>query len=143
MRLASEWLAKPPNTTEWMAPMRTQASMANAGLGNHGHVDQHAVALLDALRLQDGGHALHFGVQFAEAVGLLGSVSVDTKISAFWSAGPSGGGPPRCGTGWSAALEPAGKRRVVVVADPVKRLVPVHQLGLLGPESIAVGDRAR
>jgi hypothetical protein len=22
------WLAKPPNTTEWMAPMRTQASMA-------------------------------------------------------------------------------------------------------------------
>ena len=30
MRLASEWLAKPPNTTEWIAPMRTQASIANA-----------------------------------------------------------------------------------------------------------------
>ena len=33
MRLASEWLAKPPNTTEWMAPMRAQASMAKAASG--------------------------------------------------------------------------------------------------------------
>ncbi len=30
MRLASEPEAKPPNTTEWMAPMRAQASMAKA-----------------------------------------------------------------------------------------------------------------
>ncbi len=30
MRDASETEAKPPNTTEWMAPMRAQASMANA-----------------------------------------------------------------------------------------------------------------
>jgi hypothetical protein len=28
MRVASEPDAKPPNTTEWMAPMRAQASMA-------------------------------------------------------------------------------------------------------------------
>ena len=28
MRVASELAAKPPNTTEWMAPMRTVASMA-------------------------------------------------------------------------------------------------------------------
>jgi hypothetical protein len=33
MRLASAWLAKPPNTTEWIAPMRTQASIANAASG--------------------------------------------------------------------------------------------------------------
>jgi hypothetical protein len=30
MRVASELAAKPPNTTEWMAPMRTVASMANS-----------------------------------------------------------------------------------------------------------------
>jgi hypothetical protein len=30
MRVASEPAAKPPNTTEWMAPMRAQASMAKA-----------------------------------------------------------------------------------------------------------------
>ncbi len=28
MRVASEPEAKPPNTTEWMAPMRAQARMA-------------------------------------------------------------------------------------------------------------------
>ena len=28
MRVASSGAAKPPNTTEWMAPMRAQASMA-------------------------------------------------------------------------------------------------------------------
>jgi hypothetical protein len=30
MRVASSLAAKPPNTTEWMAPMRAQASMAMA-----------------------------------------------------------------------------------------------------------------
>jgi hypothetical protein len=28
MRVAREWEAKPPNTTEWIAPMRAQASIA-------------------------------------------------------------------------------------------------------------------
>ncbi len=30
MREASDTDAKPPNTTEWIAPMRAQASIANA-----------------------------------------------------------------------------------------------------------------
>ena len=33
MRVASSFAAKPPNTTEWMAPSRAQASMANAASG--------------------------------------------------------------------------------------------------------------
>ena len=33
MRVASSFAAKPPNTTEWIAPMRAQASMANAASG--------------------------------------------------------------------------------------------------------------
>jgi hypothetical protein len=28
MRSRSDWAEKPPNTTEWMAPMRAQACMA-------------------------------------------------------------------------------------------------------------------
>jgi hypothetical protein len=33
MRVASSGAAKPPNTTEWMAPMRAQASMAITASG--------------------------------------------------------------------------------------------------------------
>ena len=33
MRVASSFAAKPPNTTEWIAPMRAQASMAIAASG--------------------------------------------------------------------------------------------------------------
>ena len=33
MRLARLTEAKPPKTTQWMAPMRTQASIANAASG--------------------------------------------------------------------------------------------------------------
>jgi len=33
MRVASECAAKPPNTTEWIAPMRTDASIAKTASG--------------------------------------------------------------------------------------------------------------
>ena len=36
MRVASSCAAKPPNTTEWMAPMRAQASMAITASGTIG-----------------------------------------------------------------------------------------------------------
>ena len=36
MRVASSGAAKPPNTTEWMAPMRAQASMAITASGTIG-----------------------------------------------------------------------------------------------------------
>ena len=36
MRVASSFAAKPPNTTEWMAPMRAQASMAKTASGTMG-----------------------------------------------------------------------------------------------------------
>ena len=36
MRAASSCGAKPPNTTEWMAPMRAQASMAMTASGTIG-----------------------------------------------------------------------------------------------------------
>ena len=36
MRVASSRAEKPPKTTEWMAPMRAQASMAMAASGTMG-----------------------------------------------------------------------------------------------------------
>ena len=36
MRVASSFGAKPPNTTEWMAPVPEQASIANTASGTIG-----------------------------------------------------------------------------------------------------------
>ncbi len=36
IRVASSFGAKPPNTTEWMAPMRAQASIATRASGTIG-----------------------------------------------------------------------------------------------------------
>ena len=36
MRWASSFAAKPPNTTEWIAPMRAQASMPKTASGTIG-----------------------------------------------------------------------------------------------------------
>ncbi len=112
-------------------------------LGNHGHVDLDAVALLHAQRLQHGGHALHLGMQFAVGIDLLG-------------AGLGGDGDQRILVGalgqvpvhgvvakiGLAAHEPLGERRVVIVADVLGRHMPVDAAGLLGPEGIALLDGA-
>ncbi len=57
MRVASSREEKPPKTTEWMAPMRAQPSMATTRLGHHRHVDDDPVALLHARRLERPGEA--------------------------------------------------------------------------------------
>ena len=36
IRVASSFAAKPPNTTEWIAPMRAQASMPTTASGTIG-----------------------------------------------------------------------------------------------------------
>ncbi len=36
IRLVSSWDAKPPNTTEWTAPIRAQASIATTASGTMG-----------------------------------------------------------------------------------------------------------
>ena len=114
-----------------------------SGLGNHRHVDQHAVAAAHAERLQDGRRALDLALQFGEGVGLLGvglgrhenqrrrvrtlrGMTVDRVVTQI-------GG---------TADEPLGKRRTGKIADLLRRRLPVDQTGLLGPELIAFGDRA-
>ena len=63
MRVASSLGAKPPNTTEWIAPMRAQASIAITASGHHRHVDDDAVALLDAQPPQRSREARHLVAQ--------------------------------------------------------------------------------
>ena len=64
MRVANSLAAKPPNTTECIAPMRAQASIADDRLGDHWHIDQHPVARVDAEILQHRAAAFTSVQQF-------------------------------------------------------------------------------
>jgi hypothetical protein len=112
-------------------------------LRNHGHVNEHAVALLHAQAEQHRRHALHLGVQIAEAVGaLLVGFGRDANQSVLF-------GPCKQVTinrvvaqvGFSAH-KPAAERRVAVVADNIKRALPVDELGLVSPEGVGLVDGA-
>ena len=111
-------------------------------LGNHGHVDQHPIALGDTQGLQRSRHALHFSVQFLKTIGALSAhfgrnghqrsllrtgsqVAVDRVVA---QVGRAPYKPPREG-------------RIAVVAHLFRRGVPVDQSGLVCPESIAVVER--
>ena len=112
-------------------------------LGNHGHVDQDPVALAHAQLFQHRRHALHFGVQLAKRVNLfliglgrdknqrrlVGTVFQMTVHRVVAQVG-------------HAAHKPLGKRRVAVVANLAGLHLPVHQLGLFAPESVAVRQRS-
>ena len=124
---------------------------ANTGAGlhgnhafeRHGHVHQHAVALLHAQCLQTGGHALHFGVQLTVGVGFfrvgfgrhkdqgglvgpLGQVAVHRVVAQI------GGSTDK----------PLGKWGMAVIANLLRRYLPVNQLRLLCPKRFGIGDGA-
>ena len=112
-------------------------------LGDHRHVDQHAVALAHSQALQHGRHALHFGVQLGVGVGLLlaglgRDVDQRRLLGAILQV-PVNGVVAEIGF---AADEPLGKGRLAVFEYLAEGLVPIDQLGLLAPERIAVFDRA-
>ena len=65
MRTASSCAAKPPNTTEWIAPSRAHASIADDRLGHHRQVEDDAVAALDAEPAQRAGEARDLVAQLA------------------------------------------------------------------------------
>jgi hypothetical protein len=48
---------KPPKITEWMAPDAGAGQQRHRQLGDHGQVDDHPVALLDAKAAQHVGQA--------------------------------------------------------------------------------------
>ncbi len=56
---------KPPKITEWMAPIRAQASMATASSGTMPQVDGDAIALLDAVGLENVGESTDLVVELA------------------------------------------------------------------------------
>ena len=114
------------------------------GLGDHRHVDQHAVALPTPSDCRIAAMRCTSRVQFAEAVGalcagfggdvdqrrLVGRASRRCRSTALWHRLVVPPTNQRANGGW------------LVVADLARRRLPVDQLRLLGPEGVAVLDRA-
>jgi hypothetical protein len=113
-------------------------------LGDHRHVNEDAVALLDALPPERARDACHLVAQLAVSehlhrVGdgavvderaLLAAPALDVEIERVVA------GVER------AAAEPAVERRVPVVEDAVPALLPVDVLGGRGPEALGCLHRA-
>ena len=124
---------------------------ANAGtsqhgkgrLGNHGHVNQDAVILFYTQLQKRCSHALNLCVQLAKAVdlflvGLGGHTNQRGLFGTVFQMAVHCVVAQIC----RAADKPLGKRGVAVITNLHGRRVPVNQLGLLGPESIALVERA-
>ena len=117
------------------SPQAYAGQHGKAGLGNHGHVNLHTVALLHAQRLQHCGHVVDLGMQFAVAVNLFGiclgrNRNQRVLIGTCGQMAVDGVVAKVC----RATHKPFGKRRIAVVADLLRLLLPVDQLCLLGPE---------
>ncbi len=112
-------------------------------LRDHRHVDQHAIALPGSERLQAGRHPIHFGMQFREAVDALdtglGRYADQRVLRRSRREVPVHGVVAQVR---AAAGEPARERCPARIADAVERVLPVDQRRLLGPERVAIGQRA-
>ena len=107
------------------------------GLWNHGHVNQHPIALLHPQAFKHGRHTLHFSVQLRIGVNLFlvgfGAyknqsrlVSPACKMAVYCVVAKVG----------CAARKPAGKRRLAVVANLLRWHLPINALGLLCPKFV-------
>ena len=89
MRSLSASGENPPKTTEWMAPIRAQASMANAASGIIGHVDTDTVALADSLcsqRIRESTY-LNLELLIGKRLAVIGVVPLPDNrgvMRAFW-----------------------------------------------------------
>ncbi len=112
-------------------------------LGDHRHVDQHAIAAPHVLRLEDGREPVHLGGKLAVGVAPVlaglgrdidqrrlvaarGEMSIDRVVAEI--------DPP--------ADEPLRERRSRVIEHRAERRLPVDERGFAAPECLAVGDRA-
>jgi hypothetical protein len=113
-------------------------------LGDHRHVDDHAVAALHALRAQRPGEG---GDQVAELTVRVGALRVGDRrvVDQRRLVGASALDVPVervVGRVQPTAREPAVERRARVVEDPRRRLVPIDRLRRLGPEFLGLLERA-
>ena len=111
------------------------------GLGHHWHVNQHAVAALDAQALVNSGHALDFALQLGEGIDrfLIGLGRNENQRPVIRTFGRMAVNRVMAKIGL-AADKPFGKRRTGIVAHLGKRLFPINQLSLLGPELVRLFD---
>ena len=113
------------------------------GLGDHGHVDEHPVALAHALRFQHGGKGAHLPVQLAIGIagaltGFAGEIDQGRLLA-----------PRRemavervVADVGRAADVPAGERRPAVIEHFLERRLPLDALRLLAPEGVTIAHGA-
>jgi hypothetical protein len=109
-------------------------------LGDHRHVDHHAVTALDAQPHQQTGELRHRVAQLAEAEHALrlrdGAVVYERRLVAAAALGVS---IERVVTGVGAATdEPARGRLARRVEHPVEASEPVHRFRRAGPEALGI-----
>src|ERR1700693_4497049 len=146
MRPASESGEKPPNTTEWAAPVRAREHRKRR-LGDHRQIDGDAVALLDPLRLEHVGELADRGMQFLvrdppvfvrivafpqdrDLIAALGEMPVDAIVRHVGD----------------AVLVPFDRDAVQVeraVLDLAVGLEPIDAFADLAPEAVGILDRTR
>ncbi len=85
MRLARLWLAKPPNTTEWIAPSRTAASIANTASGIIGMYSSTRSPCLTPSDCSTAAMRCTSACSSRKLYACSLPTSVDTHTSAFWS----------------------------------------------------------
>jgi hypothetical protein len=111
------------------------------GFGDHRHVDQDAVALGHTERLHDRRRAHHLALEFGEGIGLLlvglgrdvhqrAIVRTLCRVAIYRVVAKIG----------LAADKPLREWRTRKIADLLRRRLPVDQLGLFGPELVALFD---
>ena len=144
IRLASSSAAKPPNTTEWIAPMPGARKHRDHRLGNHRHVDDHPVAALDSLLEQRPANRATCVAQLpvgerrsrlrdrrvVDQRKLVCPTTLDVSVKSV-VAGVQ-----------AAAGEPAIERRPRIVEHQLPRLDPVDRRCGLGPELLRGIQRA-
>ena len=148
MRTASSCAANPPNTTEWTAPSRAQASMREQRLGHHRHVQDHPVAPAHA---EPGAAPRRTGPPSSRSSRYV-IAALGTGDRAVVDRSPPGrrgprrrAGRRRCGRCSARRPGTSGRRGRSPVRRPASAPGPSRRQGRVGPEPlrIAAGRRRR
>ena len=109
--------------------------------GNHRHVDQHAIAAADALRLEHRRAAVDLGGELAVRVALrLAGLGGDVDRAPAARRARRDGGRRRCGTGWSARRRTIWRTAAASSRAPTSNGVcQSTSAASLAPECVAVG----